>query len=484
MKISLAPRELRFTHHVFRDGGQGGFMQCLGIDIGSSSIKGAVLNLEDCAVGEVIKEDFPAPISELPVGYFEVEPSQIQEAVESVLVKLLEIAPDASSIHWTGQMGGVILVDETGNPLTNYISWRDQRMLEPYPSGDGSYYRILEQRLTRTRMQQLGNDCKPGSAFSLLFWLAEQRELPDSAIPLALADYVTMRLFDAEPVTEYTSAIGNLNVQTCLWHREAFNELGIGKLHWPQLTDPYRVVGELTVHGNVIPSYPSVGDHQCALAGMRLRKNELSINVSTGSQISLLADGYQPGDYQVRPYFDRQYLKTLTHLPAGRSLNVLVDLLSEIPHAQGLEVEDSWLYITKAAAAAETELNVDLSFFEGPMGSRGEIRNIAVDNLNVGTLFRAAFDNMANNYEVCASRLSPEEDWNGLVLSGGLVGNCDILRRLIIEQFDCSVRLSATSEETMEGLLILALVARGRFDSVAEASAEVETRQMAIGNVG
>ena len=58
------------------------------------------------------------------------------------------------------------------------------------------------------------------------------------------------------------------------------------------------------------------------------------------------------------------------------------------------------------------------------------------------------------------------------------------MRRLIIEQFDCPVRLSATSEETMEGLLILALVARGRFDSVAEASAEVETRQMAIGNVG
>ena len=333
-------------------------------------------------------------------------------------------------------------------------------------------------------MEQLGNECKPGSALSLLFWMAEQGELPDLAIPLALADYVTMRLGDAEPVTEYTSALGALNVQTCQWHHEAFNELGVGTLQWPRLTDPYHVAGEMAVHGKVIPSYPSVGDHQCALAGMRFRKHELSINMSTGSQISLLADGYQPGDYQVRPYFDRQYLKTLTHLPAGRSLNVLVDLLSEIPQAQGLKVEDPWLYITKAAAAAETDLNVDLAFFEGPMGSHGEIRNITVDNLNVGTLFRAAFDNMANNYEVCASRLSLEEDWNGLVLSGGLVGNCDILRRLIIEQFECPVRLSATSEETMEGLLILALVARGRFDSVAEASAEVETRQMAIGNVG
>ena len=49
---------------------------------------------------------------------------------------------------------------------------------------------------------------------------------------------------------------------------------------------------------------------------------------------------HQPGDYQFRPYFDKQYLKTLTHLLAGRSLNVLVDLLSEIPREQGFEIED------------------------------------------------------------------------------------------------------------------------------------------------
>ena len=287
------------------------------------------MDLENCAVGEVIKEDFPALISDLPVGHFEVEPSQIQAAVENLKVKLFEIAPDASSIHWTGQMGGVILTDQAGNALTNYISWRDQRTLEPYSSDGGSYFQLLEQRLTRTRIEELGNDCKPGSALSLLFWLAERGELPDSAIPLALADYVAMVLCDAEPATEYTSALGTLNVQTNQWHREAFDELGIGGLHWPRLTDAYHVVGEMAAHGSAIPSYPSVGDHQCALAGTRLRRNELSINVSTGSQIGLLADGYQPGDYQVRPYFDRQYLKALTHLPAGRSLNVLIDLLSE-----------------------------------------------------------------------------------------------------------------------------------------------------------
>ena len=452
-------------------------MKCLGIDIGSSSIKGAVLDLEKYTVGETLKQDFPAPISDLPVGCIEIKPSEIQSAVGKLLANLLEIAPDVSSIHWTGQMGGVILADESGDALTNYISWRDQRTLNPYPSGDASYYQILEQRLTRTRMQQLGDDCKPGSALSLLFWLAERRELPGTAIPLALADYISMKLCGAAPVTEYTSALGTLYVETNLWHQEAFDELGIGRLRWPRLSDPYQVVGKLTVNGNIIPCYPSVGDHQCALAGTRLRKNELSINVSTGSQISLLADDYQPGDYQVRPYFDQQYLKTLTHLPAGRSLNVLVDLLSEIPQAQGFEVQDPWRYIAEAAAVAETDLNVDLAFFEGPMGNRGEIRNITVDNLDVGSLFRAAFENMVDNYEVCASRLSPGGEWNGLALSGGLVTNCEILRKLIIERFGCPARLSATSEETMEGLLILALVARGQCASLSEATAKVESRQ-------
>ncbi len=455
-------------------------MKCLGIDIGTSSIKGAVLDLENCAVGEVVKEDFPASISGLPTGYFEVEPYRIREVVENLLARLLNLAPEVSSVHWTGQMGGVILVDESGNALTNYISWRDQRLLEPYPSDGGNYYQLLERRLTRTRLEELGNDCKPGSALSLLFWLAEQGALPDSAIPLALADYVAMILCNAESVTEYTNALGTLNVQTNQWHREAFTELGIGGLHWPRLTDAYHAVGEMAAHESAILSYPSVGDHQCALVGTRLRRNELSINVSTGSQIGLLADGYQPGDYQVRPYFDRQYLKALTHLPAGRSLNVLIDLLSEIPQAQGLEVKDPWPYIAKAAADTDTDLSVDLSFFEGPMGSRGEICNIAVDNLNAANLFRAAFENMASNYEACAIRLSPERNWHGLVLSGGLVGNCDILRQLIVERFDCPSRLSATSEETMEGLLILAQVARGRFGSVAEASVEVERRQKAL----
>jgi sugar (pentulose or hexulose) kinase len=449
-------------------------MEFIGLDIGSSSIKGAVLDLDNLTVGKTAHVNCPHPIAGLPPRHFELDPVAVVDGIQVVLAQLLDEVKDCAGIVSCSQMAGVILADAEGHALTNYLSWRDQRLLETHLSGAGSYYEVLQSRLGKSVMQQLGHECKLGSSPSLLFWLAEQNRLPGKSLPLSLGDFVWMRLCDAEPVTEYTNALGAMNLETRDWHGEAFEKLGIAELNWPRLCDPYQAVGELVVQGKSIPCYPSVGDHQCALAGVLLQLNELSINASTGSQISLLATDYAAGDYQVRPYFDGQYLNTLTHLPAGRSLNVLVDLLNELANSQGITLEDPWPYIARAAAEAETDLTADLSFFAGPMGERGSIDNITVDNLNVGSLFRAAFRNMADNYRACARRLSPNRNWSNLVLSGGLIQHCEVLRELILNEFDCPHRVCTTSEETFTGLLVLALVASGKAENVSAASRVVD----------
>jgi len=46
-------------------------------------------------------------------------------------------------------------------------------------------------------------------------------------------------------------------------------------------------------------------------------------------------------------------LNTITHLPAGRSLNVLVDLLTELARAEGLVLADPWKFIAESAARAD-----------------------------------------------------------------------------------------------------------------------------------
>ena len=50
------------------------------------------------------------------------------------------------------------------------------------------------------------------------------------------------------------------------------------------------------------------------------------------------------------------------------------------------------------------------------------------EELTVGHLFRASFQNMADNFWASARRLSPEQDWQRLVFSGGLVQRFPILR--------------------------------------------------------
>ncbi|HET6217528.1 MAG TPA: hypothetical protein VFE27_10960, partial [Acidobacteriaceae bacterium] len=90
-------------------------------------------------------------------------------------------------------------------------------------------------------------------------------------------------------------------------------------------------------------------------------------------------------------------------------MNVLVDLLTEVAKAQGESPAEPWSYIASAAAGVHsTDLKVVLSFYPGPCEERGGITNISEKTLNVGTLFRTAFENMAENYYAAASRIWPD----------------------------------------------------------------------------
>jgi hypothetical protein len=214
-----------------------------------------------------------------------------------------------------------------------------------------------------------------------------------------------------------------------------------------------------------------VGDYQCALLGSLIEMDELSLNVSTGSQVSRLTAGLKLGDYQSRPFFDGQFLNTFTHIPAGRALDVLVDLVTELPRRHKAEVQDPWSYIGQEVLKVEdTDLRVDLNFFSSPFGDRGMVSNIRQDNLTVGHLFRAAFNNMTERYYQCALRIWPERTWQRLVFSGGLIGKIEALRRVVQRRFQIDYRMAPYAEDTLTGLLIMALAFSGQCASIEQAT--------------
>lgn len=430
-------------------------MRCLALDVGSTSIKGAVLDLARGAVESTVSRPFPAPIGGLASGWFEVSLSAVEREVEHALDALLAFAPDANRLYCSGQMGGIVVIDASGRPASHYISWRDQRTLESRGSG-GTYLDAVRRCWGDDVLASLGNELQPGSTTGLLFWLARHGRLPAGATFATIADFLLARRCGVKPTMHVTHAVGMLDHRTGDWHRAAFDRLHLGEIRFPESTDRIAPIGQFSLRGQTLEVFGSFGDQQCALRGAGLRPEELSLNISTGSQVSRRTQTFSPGRYQTRRYFDGEFLDTITHLPAGRSLNVLVDLLTELAVAEGLAVSNAWdTIVRKAAEVDATNLEVDLAFFAGPLGSTGGIRSVTTENLTVGQLFFAAFRSMAENYAKCAEWLDHHRAWKSVVLSGGLAQSIPQLRRMIQGRFHMPLR-ETNGDETLLGLLDIA----------------------------
>lgn len=452
-------------------------MAFVGIDIGTTFIKGAILNADSLSIQHICRVPFPNPIPDLPPLYKEYNPQSVLSVIQKLLADLIPLADPCEGILLCSQMHGLVLTTQKGEPESTLTTWQDQRVLEPHPSGQGTYFSVLQGRLGPDAIRQLGNELRPGQPLGILFWLAEQNQLPGRDIlPVSLPDFILSNLCSAIPATEVTHAAshGAFNFETMNWHREIFTELGLHALTWPRIHKQGDIVGELKFGTDIIPCFTPVGDYQCALAGALLAQDELSINISTGSQVSLLQPQSEKaaafGNYQTRPFFDGRYLSTITHIPAGRSLNALVKLLSELAESQDHSLANPWPFIAcQAAEVGRTTLHIDLAFFDSACGDHGAITNIKEAELTVGHLFHAAFENMAVNYYNCASTISPEQLWQRIVLSGGLA-QVEILRDLISQKFLRPYRICPTQEDTLLGLLAMAMAFTKRMDSIKEAA--------------
>lgn len=447
----------------------------IGIDLGSTFIKGGLLDLEHMRVTAVRRAPFPPPVAGLPPNRWEVDPRQVVDAVRGLLDALAAAGGSVGGVVMCSQMHGLVLTTATGEPRSNVTTWQDRRPLEDHPAGHGSYFDTLARRIGPQQLQQMGNELRPDQPVARLFWMAEQGLLPDRTLYLAsLPDFVAANLCGTAPCTDLTNAAahGALNLASGDWHWGMLAGLGLDGLQWPAIRPHGAVVGSFHLGGRAVPCYVAVGDSQAALLGALLDEDELSLNVATGAQVSLLRPHLVHGDFNTRPYFDGRWLATIPNVPAGRSLTALVRLLTALATEQGVTLADPWPAIARSAAAVEpTRLRVDLAFFDSDCGNQGAITGIREEELTIGHLFRASFQNMVDNFYASALRLSPERGWRRLVFSGGLVQRIPLLRTLICDRFGVEARLSPTEEDTMLGLLALALVCAGRVPSVAAATA-------------
>ena len=175
-------------------------MYLLGYDIGSSSVKVALVEAE---TGRIIASDF-FPKVEMPMhaektGWAEQDPemwwSNLKLANESVL-KMSNINPqDIKAIGISWQMHGLVMVDKNKKVLRPSIIWCDSRAV---PYGEKALNTIGEEKALSHLLNSPGN-----FTASKLAWVKENEpQLYEQIDKIMLpGDYIAMKLTDEISIT-------------------------------------------------------------------------------------------------------------------------------------------------------------------------------------------------------------------------------------------------------------------------------------------
>ena len=156
-------------------------MKTIGIDIGTTTI-----SLVCAAAGKIIEARTLENDSSLPANYPGERlqnPQRIEEIVRATLDEMLAAHPDTARIGLTGQMHGILYIDQEGRALSPLYTWQDQQGNLPRVAKRPSLCQIqmntdstrsVHGRNKRSRIRAVSEDTDT-DAFPLRFWVLPHR---------------------------------------------------------------------------------------------------------------------------------------------------------------------------------------------------------------------------------------------------------------------------------------------------------------------
>lgn len=434
-------------------------MKIIGIDIGTTSISSVVLDEEKET--QVAAKTLPNDTARAGRDWERMQDAdRILEKCTSLVAEYRKAWPDVRRIGITGQMHGMLYVDENGCAISPLTTWEDERGNRPYRDG-------------RTYAQELSirSGCAMATGYGLTthFYNVQNDLVPERATSLTtIMDYVAMRLTGSRhPVTHPTNAagFGLFDIRRGSFDVEACRKAGINPAILPEIVRREKVIGR-TEDGIevVIP----IGDNQAGILGLCESEHDIVLNVGTSSQISRISDVIPEEEIlECRPYVGGKYLLLGAGLCGGTSFRMLNDFFRDVCARCGDTVsrEEMFGYMMAAAndareAEQDTEaLNVR-TLFRGTRANpslRGSINGITMTNLTMGMLVLGFYQGVLMELHEAYQKMDVDPEQGRLLLCGNALRNNPLLRRLCAELFGREVCLAGQREETATGAALLAM---------------------------
>jgi xylulokinase len=242
----------------------------VGLDVGTTGVKAVAISPE----GEVLATDEePYPLSTPHPGWAEQAPEDWWRAAQAVLARL----PFGEvRLGLSGQMHGLVCLDESDRVLRPAILWNDQRTAAECDE--------IERRVGLERLIELtGNRALTGFTAPKLLWLRRHEPEVYARVRRILLpkDYVLLRL-TGEHGIDAADASGTLlfDVRRRRWSEEVAEALEIPGEWLPPVT-------ESTVHGGA-------GDQQAAALGVgAVEPGTLSVVLGTSGVVLAVLPEYR-----------------------------------------------------------------------------------------------------------------------------------------------------------------------------------------------
>ncbi|ARK32081.1 xylulokinase [Halalkalibacter krulwichiae] len=214
----------------------------IGVDLGTSAVKILLVNQNGVVTQEVSKE---YPLFQEKTGYSEQNPddwvNQTVAGLSDLLKDFTGDPADIEGISFSGQMHGLVLLDELGAPLRNAILWNDTRTTAECQD---IYDTVGEKRL----LELTKNPALEGFTLPKILWVKKHEpELFTKAKTFVLPkDYVRLKL-TGKIHMDYSDAAGTLllNVSEKAWSKEICNLFELSTDFCPPLVGSHEEVGTL-----------------------------------------------------------------------------------------------------------------------------------------------------------------------------------------------------------------------------------------------
>ncbi|RBW69756.1 xylulokinase [Bacillus taeanensis] len=215
----------------------------IGVDLGTSAVKVLLVNQH----GEVCDEVSQAyPLLHEKSGYSEQEPNEWVEKTTLALKELIDrFDGDVTSIEgisFSGQMHGLVLLNEEKEVLRNAILWNDTRTTAQC---EKIYEVVGNERL----LEITKNPALEGFTLPKLLWVQENEPeiFERAAVFLLPKDYLRYHM-TGQIHAEYSDAAGTLllDIQKKAWSEEMCKLFGVDLTICPPLVESHHLVGTIT----------------------------------------------------------------------------------------------------------------------------------------------------------------------------------------------------------------------------------------------